>query len=77
MHVLNNGNPLALLSGIVYTLPPMNQNLGDIQIEIVSHGSEIPLVEPPPLVTVQTAGEWNRIAQLNNRLEFSVIPTRH
>lgn len=49
-------------------------NSGDIRIEIVSHGTERPVVSPPPKDAVHTAGEWNRIAYLNNRVEISFIP---
>jgi hypothetical protein len=48
-------------------------NKGDIRIEIISHGKEKPVLQPPPLETVTTAGDWNRIARLNNRVEFTFL----
>ncbi len=47
---------------------------GEIRIELVSHGLDSPRLQPPGPDAVQSAGEWNRIAALNNRVEFSVIP---
>jgi hypothetical protein len=48
-------------------------NKGNIRIEIVSHGREKPVLTPPPLETVMTAGDWNRVARLNTRVEFSLL----
>jgi len=46
-----------------------------VRVQIVAH-SRADLSRrysfPPSL---QTAGEWNRVAQLNNRVEYSLIPT--
>lgn len=47
-----------------------------IKIEIVSRGTEQPLVEYPDYATTQTAGEWNAIAQRNNRVQIFLIPAR-
>jgi CheY-like chemotaxis protein len=49
----------------------------EIRIELVSHGPESPWVQPPGPDAVQSAREWNRIAALNNRVEFSVIAQWH
>ncbi len=46
----------------------------NIQIEIVSRGNSRPLASYPDRSIVQTAGEWNQIARLNNRTDISVIP---
>ena len=48
-------------------------NRGDVRIEIVSHGREKPALQPPPMETAITAGDWNRIARLNNRVEFTFL----
>jgi CheY-like chemotaxis protein len=47
----------------------------NIQIEIISRGNSRPLAAYPDRSIVQTAGEWNQIARLNNRTDISVIPT--
>ena len=47
-----------------------------IKIEIVSRGTEQPLVEYPDYATTQTAGEWNAVAQRNNRVQIFLIPAR-
>jgi hypothetical protein len=49
----------------------------EIRIELFSHGLESPWVQPPGPDAVQNVGEWNRIAALNNRVEFTVIPQGH
>ena len=46
----------------------------NIQIEIISRGNSRPLASYPDRSIVQTAGEWNQIARLNNRTDISVIP---
>ena len=50
---------------------PALQN-GQIQVEIVSHGTLDPLVPYPAQAT--TAGEWNRVARRNNRVVASLSP---
>jgi CheY-like chemotaxis protein len=50
-------------------------NDGKIQVQIVSNGQNRPLFGYPPRATVRNAGEWNRIAQRNNRVEISIIPS--
>jgi len=47
---------------------------GAIRVEAVSSGRR-PSVPYPPLSDTLTAGEWNRIAARNNRVEFTVEPT--
>lgn len=47
---------------------------GNIKVEVVSHGSERPVADYPDYATTQTAGEWNAIAQRNNRVQISIIP---
>jgi hypothetical protein len=51
--------------------PPGN----GIQIELVAQGKSWPLVPYPDRSMVNTAGEWNQIAQLNNRVDISLIPS--
>jgi CheY-like chemotaxis protein len=48
-----------------------------IRIELISHGLESPWGQPPGPDAVQSVGEWNRIAALNNRVGFTVIPQGH
>lgn len=45
-----------------------------IQIEVVSLGKSRPLAPYPDRIMIQTAGEWNQIARLNNRIEIAVLP---
>lgn len=47
---------------------------GDIRIEIVPHGKERPLFAYPNVYALQTAGEWNRIARRNQRVEVTLLP---
>ncbi len=44
-----------------------------IQITVVSHGTNRPLVTYPDLASVQTAGDWNRIARSNQRVEVMLV----
>ncbi len=46
----------------------------NIHIEIVSRGNSRPLASYPERSIVQTAGEWNQIARVNNRTDISIIP---
>lgn len=46
----------------------------DIQIEIISRGNSRPLAAYPERTIVQTAGEWNQVARVNNRTDISIIP---
>ena len=46
-----------------------------IAVAAVSHGANRPLVNYPDLTSVQTAGEWNQIARLNQRVEVMLVPT--
>ena len=46
-----------------------------IQIEVVSLGKSRPLAPYPDRVMIQTAGEWNQVARLNNRIEIAILPT--
>jgi hypothetical protein len=47
-----------------------------IEVELVAHdrlgSSRLHRFEP----TIRSAGEWNRIARLNNRIEYSLIASR-
>jgi hypothetical protein len=47
---------------------------GPIQIAVVSHGASRPLVSYPDRASVQTAGDWNQIARLNQRVEIVLQP---
>jgi CheY-like chemotaxis protein len=50
-------------------------NNGKINIEILAHGRVKPLYDYPALYAIKTAGEWNKIARLNNRVIISVVPS--
>jgi CheY-like chemotaxis protein len=45
-----------------------------IQIVILSHGMSRPLVNYPESTNEQTAGDWNRVAQINQRVEIVLVP---
>jgi len=45
-----------------------------IQIVVVSQGASRPLVTYPDLASIQTAGDWNQIARLNQRVEITLVP---
>ncbi|MBS1235473.1 MAG: hypothetical protein H6R46_268 [Proteobacteria bacterium] len=45
-----------------------------IQITVVSHGASRPLAAYPDLASVQTAGDWNQVARLNQRVEVKLVP---
>ena len=45
-----------------------------IQISVVAHGATRPLAPYPDVASVQTAGDWNRYARLNQRVEIVLAP---
>lgn len=45
-----------------------------IQIAVVSYGANRPLVTYPDISSAQTAGDWNQIARLNQRVEIVLLP---
>lgn len=47
---------------------------GKIRIEMESHGVENPPFEYPHLSTIVRAGEWNQVAQMNQRVVWDIIP---
>lgn len=47
---------------------------GVIRIEVVAHGNTSPKVPYPAGPQGLMAGEWNRIAALNNRVELTLLP---
>lgn len=49
-------------------------NEGNVNVELVAHGTRDSVRRYPFPPSVRTAGEWNRIAELNNRVEFTLIP---
>jgi CheY-like chemotaxis protein len=55
----------------------IRQETADMLTVEVTYGGRRPSVPYPPRETSDrlTAGEWNRIAMLNNRVEFSMEPT--
>jgi CheY-like chemotaxis protein len=50
-------------------------NNSGIEVEIVAHGVRDSVRRYPIPPSIRTAGEWNRIAELNNRVEFTLIPS--
>jgi len=49
---------------------------GPVQVEVVSHGAARPIVNYPDRASAQTAGDWNQIARINQRVEIVLIPAR-
>ena len=49
-------------------------NEAGIEVELVAHGMRDSVRRFPLSPGIRTAGEWNGIAELNNRVEFTLIP---
>ncbi len=49
-------------------------NNGNLRIEINSYGKERPLYKYPSISSIRSAGEWNKIASQNNRVEILILP---
>jgi CheY-like chemotaxis protein len=47
-----------------------------IQVAVVSHGKGRPLLPYPDLASTQTAGEWNQIARINQRVDVVLESAR-
>lgn len=47
---------------------------GKIRIDMQSHGLEKPQFEYPSLSNITKAGEWNKVAQMNQRVVWNIIP---
>lgn len=47
---------------------------GKIRIDMESHGIEDPPFEYPSLSNITKAGEWNQVAQMNQRVVWDIIP---
>jgi outer membrane protein OmpA-like peptidoglycan-associated protein len=47
---------------------------GRVRIATTSYGSERPSYEYPPLIDYTSAGEWNAIAEKNQRVEVQLTP---
>jgi hypothetical protein len=54
------------------TSPLINQ--GEVEVQVVAHGLRDSVRRYPFPPSIRTAGEWNRIAERNNRVEFTLIP---
>ena len=52
------------------------QRNGGIEVQAVAHGSRDSVRRHPFPPAIRTAGDWNRIAALNNRVEYTIIPAR-
>jgi CheY-like chemotaxis protein len=57
------------------TSPLVNDS--DIRIEIISHQFSEPKLEYPAKDSDITAGAWNRIAAVNNRIEVVLVPEKN
>jgi len=55
-------------------LAEQNAEANPVQISVVSRGTTRPLVPYPEAGNIATAGEWNRIAALNQRVEIALQP---
>ena len=49
-------------------------NEAGIEVQLVAHGMRDSVRRFPLSPGIRTAGEWNGIAELNNRVEFTLIP---
>ncbi|HEX9625732.1 MAG TPA: response regulator [Acidiferrobacterales bacterium] len=49
-------------------------NSPSVRIELQSLGKDAPLLRYPLPGTAQTAGDWNRVARHNNRVEIAIVP---
>ncbi len=57
------------------TVAAANGNAANgITVLVTSHGSEQPFTEYPPLAPGLSAGEWNQVADLNNRVDVTLLP---
>jgi CheY-like chemotaxis protein len=50
------------------------QGEGPVRVTAVSHGNSRPLAAYPDPAGLQTAGDWNQIARLNQRVEIALVP---
>ena len=46
---------------------------GDLRVEVIAAGRR-PMAPYPAAADTLTAGEWNRVATRNNRVEFTIEP---
>jgi CheY-like chemotaxis protein len=51
-------------------------NHSGISVELVAHDRAHSMAQGPSTPAATRAGDWNRIAERNNRLEYSLIPSR-
>jgi len=54
----------------------MAQQSGPVRVVVAPQGSSKPMVSYPSSTSVQTAGEWNAAARLNNRVEIVLLPAQ-
>ena len=47
-----------------------------VRVEVVSYGKDRPLLHYPPVSNLQSAGDWNKIARRNNRVEIAIVPAQ-
>jgi CheY-like chemotaxis protein len=50
------------------------QTTGPVRVVVAPQGASKPLVNYPASASVQTAGEWNAVARLNQRVEIVLVP---
>lgn len=50
------------------------QTTGPVRVVVAAQGNARPLAPYPDSASVQTAGEWNAVARLNQRVEIVLVP---
>jgi CheY-like chemotaxis protein len=70
--VLSQGQSVSFANFLASS--PLAQEAG-IEVQVFAHDSRASARRYPFSPGIRTAGEWNRIAELNNRVEFTLIPT--
>ena len=56
------------------TVAAANANTANgLTVIVTSHGTERPVTDYPPLAAGLSAGEWNQVADLNNRVEITLL----
>jgi hypothetical protein len=54
------------------TSPLVNDS--GIEVRVVAHSRNDSVRRYPFPANLQTAGQWNRIAEMNNRIQYSLVP---
>ena len=76
-HPLGNSGSLSERQSVSFAnflaSSPLANDAG-IEVQLVAHGARDSVRRYPFSPGIRTAGEWNRVAELNNRVEFTLIP---